>query len=90
MMGLDQLIAEEQIRIRSHTIWEREGCPEGRSEEHWQRAVAELNAELERAWLVALDERENTDLAMPRPEVREAPQRVQAGRCDPRTLRKAA
>jgi hypothetical protein len=89
-MGLDYLIPEEQIRLRSHSIWEREGRPEGRCEEHWRRAIGELNAELERSWLVALEERENMELAMPRPQVREAPQRREAGRCDPGALRKAA
>jgi hypothetical protein len=89
-MGLDHLIPEEQIKARSHAIWERDGCPEGRAEEHWLRALAELNAELERAWLVALDERENMELAMPLPQVREAPQRIQADRCDPGALPQAA
>lgn len=89
-MGLEQFIPEEQIKARSHTIWERDGCPEGRAEEHWLRAICELNAELERAWLVALEERENMELAMPRPQVREAPHRLEAGRCDPGALRKAA
>ena len=89
-MGLDQFISEDQIRARSHAIWERDGCPEGRAEEHWLRAITELNAELERAWLVALEERENMELAMPRPEVREAPQRWAADRCAPGTLPKAA
>lgn len=89
-MGLDHLIAEDQIRSRSHAIWEREGRPEGCAEEHWLRAITELNAELERAWLVALEERENTELAMPRPQVREAPQRTEAARCDPGALPKAA
>lgn len=89
-MGLEQLIPEEHVRVRSHLIWEREGCPEGRAEEHWLRALSELNAELERAWLVALEERENMELAMPRPQVSEAPQRHEAKRCDPGALKKAA
>ena len=89
-MGLDQLLPEDQIRARSHAIWEREGRPDGRSEEHWLRAISELNAELERAWLVALEERENMELAMPRPQVREAPQRFEAARCDPGALPRAA
>jgi hypothetical protein len=90
MMGLEELIGEEKVRARSHAIWELEGCPEGRAHEHWKQAVAELTAELERAWLAMAEERERSDFVMPHPEVREAPQRVQAGRCDPRALRKAA
>ncbi|GAA0571619.1 DUF2934 domain-containing protein [Rhizomicrobium electricum] len=89
-MGLEQLIGEEKIRARSHAIWELEGYPEGRAHEHWLRAIAELTAELERAWLAIAEERERTEFVMPRPEVREAPQRVQAGRCDPGALKKAA
>ena len=38
---------EEQIRQRAHEIWEAEGRPEGRHEEHWARAEASL-AEAER------------------------------------------
>lgn len=33
---------EEQIRARAHEIWEEEGRPEGREEEHWRRAAQEL------------------------------------------------
>ncbi|NJO55234.1 MAG: DUF2934 domain-containing protein [Rhodospirillales bacterium] len=35
----------DEIVERAHAIWEREGRPEGQAEEHWQRAVAELQAE---------------------------------------------
>lgn len=33
---------EEAIRRRAYETWRREGCPDGRAELHWQRAVAEL------------------------------------------------
>ena len=39
--------SEEAIRLRSEKIWEREGCPEGRAQEHWLCAKAELEAEQE-------------------------------------------
>ncbi len=39
-MNFDDL--EERIRQRAYAIWEQEGCPEGRQEEHWQRAREEL------------------------------------------------
>ena len=29
---------EERIRARAHKIWEEEGCPEGRSDDHWEKA----------------------------------------------------
>ena len=33
---------EERIRNRAYAIWEREGCPEGRHEAHWEQARQEL------------------------------------------------
>lgn len=36
---------ENDTRERAHMIWEREGRPEGRSEEHWLKAKAELALE---------------------------------------------
>ncbi len=35
----------ERVKAKAHEIWEREGRPEGRSEEHWRRAEAEVDAE---------------------------------------------
>jgi hypothetical protein len=34
------------IEQRAKEIWEREGRPEGREQEHWDKAVEELRAEL--------------------------------------------
>lgn len=39
---------EEEIRLRSKQIWEREGCPEGYAEDHWARARAELAEQMAR------------------------------------------
>ncbi|HYE52103.1 MAG TPA: DUF2934 domain-containing protein [Azospirillaceae bacterium] len=36
---------DEKIRQRAYEIWQREGCPEGRQEEHWQEACREIEAE---------------------------------------------
>lgn len=33
---------EARIRARAHAIWEEEGRPDGRSEEHWARATREV------------------------------------------------
>lgn len=33
---------EAVIRARAYAIWEAEGCPEGRDEQHWQQAALEL------------------------------------------------
>ena len=29
---------DERVRQRAHRLWVEEGCPEGRSEVHWQKA----------------------------------------------------
>ena len=36
---------EERIRIRAHEIWERQGKPEGRNDEHWEQARREIEME---------------------------------------------
>jgi hypothetical protein len=38
---------EERIRQRAYAIWEREGKPDGREAEHWEKAAAEIDAERE-------------------------------------------
>ncbi|GAA0580085.1 DUF2934 domain-containing protein [Rhizomicrobium electricum] len=40
---------EDRIRERAHALWEEEGRPEGRREQHWQRACAEIDAETRHA-----------------------------------------
>lgn len=37
---------EERIRARAHAIWEEEGRPDGRAEEHWARATREVEVGL--------------------------------------------
>ena len=39
--------SEEDIRLRSYLIWEREYGSEDKSEDNWLRARAELDAEFE-------------------------------------------
>ena len=34
-----------RIEQRAYAIWQAEGQPDGRHEEHWQRAMRELEAE---------------------------------------------
>jgi hypothetical protein len=38
----DRMKAEDRIRVVAYRLWEEEGCPEGREEEHWFRACAEV------------------------------------------------
>lgn len=39
------VISDEKIRERARHIWEREGRPDGRADEHWQMARTELAME---------------------------------------------
>ena len=41
MAELDQ----EKIRIVAHRLWERDGCPEGKSDDYWHAAVKLLSDE---------------------------------------------
>lgn len=36
---------EQRIRERAHQFWEEEGHPEGRGQDHWERAVSEIDSE---------------------------------------------
>ena len=36
---------DERIRQRAHELWEREGRPHGRHDDHWQQAREEIDAE---------------------------------------------
>lgn len=36
---------EERIRRRAYDLWQREGAPEGRHQDHWHEAVAQIDAE---------------------------------------------
>jgi hypothetical protein len=42
MDGKEMEAREERVRQRAYEIWQREGCPEGRAEEHWQMARTEI------------------------------------------------
>lgn len=35
---------ESEIRSRAYELWERDGQPEGRAEEHWQEACEQYDA----------------------------------------------
>jgi hypothetical protein len=49
---MDELTREERVRQIAHSLWEREGRPEGRAEEHWFAACRIVDAEVpEPDWL---------------------------------------
>lgn len=64
--------SDYDVRVRAHRIWERYGQPEGRSEEHWREALAELEAE-RRA-----QEPPPAAIVPPQPVVSTAPTRLDA------------
>ncbi|MCP5364982.1 MAG: DUF2934 domain-containing protein [Hyphomicrobiales bacterium] len=54
-----------EIEKRAYTIWEQEGCPHGKDEEHWTRAVAELEREASQRSKAKASARTNTDKQPP-------------------------
>ena len=38
-------VKEELVRLRAYYIWEREGRPEGKGEDHWHAAIREISME---------------------------------------------
>ena len=36
---------EERIRQRAYDLWQKEGAPEGRHQDHWHEATAQIDAE---------------------------------------------
>ncbi len=36
---------DQRVQERAHALWEKEGHPEGRSEEFWYRALSEIESE---------------------------------------------
>jgi hypothetical protein len=40
---------EERIRRRAHELWEKEGRPDGRHEDHWQQAMRDLDMDADEA-----------------------------------------
>lgn len=72
--------SEDEIRVRSYLIWQREGCPDGRSEEHWLRAKAELEAEFEADWRAASLEGDTTTFVLPLLPISSPPSRSVSAR----------
>jgi len=75
--------SEDEIRTRSYLIWEREGRPEGKSEEHWQRAKAELEAEFEAQWRAASLEGDTTTFVLPLLPISSRPSRSVSAKIAP-------
>ncbi|RKE38715.1 hypothetical protein B0G76_5061 [Paraburkholderia sp. BL23I1N1] len=41
---MDVPVTEEQIRTLTFYLWEKEGSPDGRSQEYWEKAWQQLAA----------------------------------------------
>ncbi|WP_321800422.1 DUF2934 domain-containing protein [Caballeronia sp. J97] len=42
---MDDQKEQDRIRRRAYEMWEREGGPDGRAEEFWEKAIASIEAE---------------------------------------------
>jgi len=87
--------SDEQIRNRAYLMWEREGRQDGKSEEYWLRAKAELETELEAKWhaasIEASMEGETTGFVLPVLPISTPPSRSVADKLEQGTeLKKAA
>lgn len=80
--------SDEAIRERSYYIWVSEGFPDGKDQEHWLRAKAELEAEEEAhqraATAMAAVLNGLTSFVMPRPLISAPPRKSTATRIDAR------
>lgn len=56
---------EQRIRRRAHDIWEREGRPEGRQEDHWAQACREIATEEDGTSVAASSSSVDQDLPSP-------------------------
>ena len=67
---------DDRIRIRAYEIWQREGRPEGRHEQHWVEATREIDEEEAAARLREADRRQGDE-------------NVRGGKVPPRTVQEA-
>jgi len=76
--GTAQQDREARIRQRAHELWEGEGRPEGRSDEHWERATAEVDREIAAAAEPAGSVKSNRATATGRTRAKAASTKVKA------------
>jgi Protein of unknown function (DUF2934) len=73
-------LTEEQIRLASYLLWEREGRLEGHAQEYWLRAKADLEAQIERMCQAASLAGEEAQFVLPRLPISTPPSRRVATR----------
>lgn len=42
---MDNVSREEKIRVRAYELWEKDGSPDGRADEYWEQARAQIDEE---------------------------------------------
>ncbi|MDH6149493.1 MULTISPECIES: DUF2934 domain-containing protein [Paraburkholderia] len=42
---MDNVSREEKIRVRAYELWEKDGSPDGRADECWEQARAQIEEE---------------------------------------------
>ena len=42
---MDNVSREDKIRVRAYELWEKDGSPEGRADEYWEQARAQIEDE---------------------------------------------
>jgi hypothetical protein len=42
---MNNVSREEKIRVRAYELWEKDGSPEGRADEYWELAQAQIEEE---------------------------------------------
>ena len=67
---------ETRIRQRAYQLWQDEGSPDGRQEEHWARAAREIDSgEIDNPGVVREAIREHTDAFVVASDLEDADQR---------------
>lgn len=42
---MDNVSREDKIRVRAYELWQKDGSPEGRADEYWELARAQIDDE---------------------------------------------
>jgi hypothetical protein len=42
---MDNVSRQEKIRVRAYALWEKDGSLEGRADEYWEQAQAQIDEE---------------------------------------------
>ncbi len=82
--------SDDEIRLRSYLIWEREGRREDCSEDNWRHAKAELEAEFDLHCHTVSLEGNTTEFVLPLLQISKAPIRTVASKVPVANVRDGA